>query len=116
MVDRISEQIRNKLLNIFRSSESVHPRKIFCLSFEQMSVWIDDVPKNQSLTEPSHIELVVIERIERIKRGANYSIEFPSNMRMSVTPDHQTFEESLLYTSWVQSHRHATVSKMLERR
>ena len=76
-------------MNIFRTTESVHPRKIFCLLLEQTPVWTDDVSTNHSLTEESHQEGIVMENIERLKRRACYSIEFPHSMEKSMAPDDQ---------------------------
>ena len=89
MVDRIPPQTKNKLMNVFRNTESAHSRKIFCLLLEEIPVWTDQVPPSHSLTEASHKEEMVMEDIERLKRRASYSIECPTTMEKSVAPDGQ---------------------------
>ena len=44
---------------------------------------------SHSLTEASHKEEMVMERMERLKRRASYPIEFPPSMEKSVAPDDQ---------------------------
>ena len=89
MVERIPPQTKNKLMNIFQTTESVHPKNLFCLLLEQIPVWTDDVSRIRSLTEASHKEGIVMENIERLKRRVSYSIEFPNSMEKSVAPDNQ---------------------------
>ena len=107
MVDRIPPQTKNKLMKIFRTTESPHPKKIFCLLLEQIPVWTDDVSKNHSLTEASHKEGIVVENIERIKRRASYSIEFPDSMEKSVAPDNQVTLPPSQYISGVETMSHS---------
>ena len=102
-VDRIPPETKNKLMNIFRTTESVHPRKIFCLLLEQIPVWTDDVSTNHSLTEESHQEGIVMENIHRLKRRASYSIEFPHRMEKSMAPDDQVTLPPSQYFSGVES-------------
>ena len=110
MVDRIPPQTRNKLMNVFQSTESVYPRKIFCLLLEQMPVWTDDVTPSHSWTEESHMNKMVMERMERLKRRASYPIEFPPNMEKSVAPDNQITAPLYQYSlEWDQCHIRLTL-------
>ena len=102
-------------MDVFQSSESVHPKKIFCLLLEHMPVWTDDVIDSQSLTEASLKEATVIKNIEKIKRGANYSIEFPFNMEKSVAPDRQVLQPPPLHTSGIESILHSPYVTRVER-
>ena len=103
MVDRIPTQTKKRLMNLFGITESVHPRKKFCLLLEQIPVWTDDVPANHSLTEASHQEGIVMENIERLKRRASYSIEFPPSMEKSMAPDDQMTLPPPQHSSVVES-------------
>ena len=115
MVDRIPPQTRNKLMNVFQSTESVHPRKIFCLLLEQMPVWTDDVTPSHSWTEESHMNKMVMERMERLKRRASYPIEFPPSMEKSVAPDSQITASLYQYSPGVGSMSYSPYTTLVEK-
>ena len=115
IVGRIPQHTRNKLMNVFRNTESVHPRKIFCLLLEQMPVWTDDVTPSHSLTEESHTSEMVMETMERLKRRASCPIEFPPNMEKSVAPDSQITASLYQYSPGVGSMSYSPYTTQVEK-
>ena len=115
MVDRVPPQTIEKLKEMFQSAESVHPIKIFYLLLEQMPVWTDDVTSSYSWTEASHKDAVVMKRIEKLKRRANYLVELPQEMEKSVAPDEQLTTPPYQYSPGVGSMSYSPYTSPLEK-